>query len=196
MSDHLSSGRFFHTIVLVGTGLATGCGGKASGHAPDDGGSSASGGGGTAAVGGSSSGGDESSAGGSRSGTGGRAGSGGGPGSGGAIENGWGGELGFGGDSACPPEQWDCSETSGCSPVEPLRCVCDRSRPKDAGDCALDEAFVCLPGAVDDRTFRLSCQCVPDAMSCSEACARSGPKSDCWLDDEAFICGCEVTILR
>jgi hypothetical protein len=199
------AGRFFHTVVLLGTSLAASCGGRTS----DDGALEGSGGA-------QNSGGGAHSSGGASVGSG--AASSGGASSGGAVAaggaspyDGWGlgGELSLGGGSSCPPEQWDCSagELLGCSPVTGWRgCSCNDERPAEAEDCALGLTLVCLPGedpATGER-FRFSCECIASADACRDECSQrtdhpsdlEGGYVECWEDEDAILCGCELTILR
>jgi hypothetical protein len=188
LSDH----PLFRALVLMGGGLAIGCGGVAQGGTPDrnDIGSTGSPSGGAASstvasVAGMSS-------------VGGSAITIGIPVAGGATQS----AAGAPGTVAaayynpsCPYQQWDCSGVppSACyfylkSKDDPQAagCVCDSSRPTHSSACKADENFVCLqayppyveaqPGpSTWDGSLHVQCACVPSPVptydNCQVTCA-------------------------
>jgi hypothetical protein len=206
--------RMFRTIVLMGSGLALGCGGKAG----EDGSASAGGSGGTGAaggpfetLGGASAGGTVSS-GGSNGGTlnigptGGAIGVGSSAGSssiggssggamsvGGASPGGAPAVGGSGGTPACPPAEWTCSGPTQCdydTGWQPNDCKCDASRPKTPADCKAGQVFVCLGtgSASSNQRQGFECQCVPSGAGCSAECAAAYPNlqyGDISCDEQA-----------
>jgi len=198
------AGRMFRTIVVLGSGLALGCGGRTV--TPDEEGDTDA----------SGSGGAPSGVGGSTGGTS-HAGGSGGAGTGGLIP-GSGGQDGSGGD--CPAEQWDCWELawmSGeheeleCSYVMPDNCTCDASRPIKPEDCPEETAHTCLAAGFDSDGAALpelvpfACKCVPfdpATQDCTAACSAYGesPRGGALCDETDpyinILCGCELPILR
>jgi len=188
--------RMFRSIVLMGSGLALGCAGKAE-------------------IGGSQ--GSAGSAGGSVAGAGAAAGAGAGAGVGGA--NGGAPTLmipidaggapsppGTAGAPDCPPAQWNCSNSQDCSydtGWTPGACKCDPSRPSKSADCKTGEEFVCLSGGstAADQPRGFQCSCVSLAGSCSETCASvfSGSAYVYRCDNSepgTVLCGCAVVLLK
>ncbi|HXS17245.1 MAG TPA: hypothetical protein VN764_08650 [Polyangiaceae bacterium] len=199
------AGRLFRSIVVLGSSLALGCGGKTSPYSGDDDNTS------------TGSGGDDSSV-----GTGGTVGTGGAvlPGSGGVSPDGTGGTP-----LECPPEQWDCdenrleqeygapSEEFSCAYVLPQDCACNPALPLDAADCTDGTVRTCLvggfaePGVPLTEIVPFACECVtydPNYPYCASACETRGvasgaPTYATCSEDELpadVLCGCEVPILR
>jgi len=198
-SNDTTPHRLFAAIVLMGSGLAVGCGGVAEGHADVAGAPGTSGSNATDA-----------------SGTGGRGGTGGGSGSGPMIDVTIGGTPGqqptvTPGPFNCPTEQWSCASNT-CGDVEqgwalPSECACEPSRPRSAKDCAADEAFVCqrvTSNAQGDRLSQplaLSCNCVTKTeFFCSQECdlAYGVSSSSCVASDDerSALCNCAVVFLK
>ena len=206
--------RMFRTIVVMGSGLALSCGGKAR----EDGQASAGGSSGSAAAGSPSgasgsgnANGGSSSAGSSNGGTlniGGMLGIGGSPAGGAPTVGGATSVGGAGGTPACPPAEWTCSGPSDCgyeTGWQPNSCKCDASHPKTSADCKLGQAFVCLSTGESASAPRhgFDCHCVPSSSYCSAECASAysnlaGSSLSC--DDQTVpntvLCGCAVVILK
>jgi hypothetical protein len=203
--DETSPHRLFAAIVLMGTGLALGCGGVSTSSREETGGGPSTGGGNGASGSGTST---------STSGT--------SAGAGGPIllPNG-GSEPGISvpptpapvkpGPFACPPQQWTCAK-SECGLVASgwaLQddCECDETRPRVAADCQEGKVFVCLEGTStsDGRplteTVPMSCKCVDKSMYfCSNECDLAYGQSDltCQGDESQLsaLCGCAVVYLK
>jgi len=212
--------KFFRAMVLMGSGIALGCGGMvdsaegagASGHSAKEGdgagtggtsdgsgGTSAGSGGTTAALGGTSSG-----SGGAATVTGGSSSTGGAAGS----------------SSACSPSQWRCDGFLACERPEgytlPANCRCDETLPLSGDDCPSGRR-VCLAVAfASDGTplsepVPLQCACAVAPSSCTESCRTAFPDGDghdCMdaiqpqklpaplpVDDD-ILCGCSFVYLR
>jgi hypothetical protein len=212
--ESAASNRMFHTIVLMGSGLALSCGGVAK-IEPDSEPVGVSGSSNPTASGGSSS----ASASGSNA-TAGASTVGGGFGVGGTgniIIGEPGGAASAGAAGApvmpnCPFAQWDCSAsaTSGyCSygGVYGLEigsdCFCNSSRPQSAKDCAPGLTFTCLDGVQSGATmntpFQCSCVATPTDGYLCEACG-SGYDGDysCQTQTapETVLCGCALVVLK
>ncbi|HKO50285.1 MAG TPA: hypothetical protein VJV79_21290 [Polyangiaceae bacterium] len=210
LSDH----PLFRALVLMGGGLAVGCGGVAERETPlstDIGGS------------GSASGGPVSST------------AGGSPSIGlpvaGAPSAAAGANAATAYAPACPYEQWDCSAllaTGACflsllSKDDPLAagCSCDTSRPKSAAACKLDESFVCrqaYPPYVEgqarpstwDGNLHVQCACLPTPKpgtdNCTETCTKEfsvtqWPPMQCFVsnskcDDNGVCTATSADVLR
>jgi hypothetical protein len=200
--DETSPHRLFAAIVLMGTGLAMGCGGVSTSSREETGGGPSTGGGNGGS--GTSSSGTSASAGGPI-----------------LLPNG-GSEPGIGGPGpmpapvkpgpfACPPQQWSCAK-SECGLVAygwALQdgCECDETRPRVADDCQEGQVFVCLEGTStsDGRplteTVPMSCKCVDKAMYfCSNECDQAYGQLDlqCRGDESQLtaLCGCAVVYLK
>jgi hypothetical protein len=179
-----ASNRMFHTIVLMGSGLALSCGGVAKiepGSEP----SGASGSSNPPSSGGS----------GNSSGSAASAGAAGAP----IMPN-------------CPFAQWDCtnSATAGFCTYDAVYgieigsdCFCNSSRPRSAADCASGFTFTCLDGVQSGATTNtpFQCTCAPtptDGYLC-EACV-SGYNADysCQTQtaSEPVLCGCAIVVLK
>jgi hypothetical protein len=181
--------RMFNSIVLMGGGLALGCGGVTKSDADGAAGSSA-----TTHGGASSSPGGVTSTGGSglvNSGGSLIVPPGGAPGYAGAI--GAGGTLSVAGSPSgggaagggfisplpCPPAQWTCATEQSCPPQGGLQlgtdCTCDPSRPTQAADCK-GLTFVCILAERDTQGNPLSasvpyeCSCLPAATTAGDSC--------------------------
>lgn len=198
--------RLFAAIVLMGTSLATGCGGLAEGERqtgvggqPDSSVSGSSAAAGTAAsVGGATS---TSTAGTSNTG--------------GPVIN-------IGGSTpapataepgpfACPPEQWSCPSTE-CRSVDsgwvlPDACACDPKRPLKASDCQPGQVFVCqnatrrADGKMFTKPVALACSCVEKSGNfCSTECDVAYGQRDLQCfgapDELSALCGCAVVYLK
>lgn len=210
----------FHTLVVMGSALALGCGGASryTQEAPDGtsgigaanaSGGTASGGGGT--LGGS--GGSVATTGGASSssgGTGGVIAIGGGSATGGSAGTGGNIVVGSAGKAPlpdCVPAQWSCSNIQ-CDPagiVDSYDCTCDPTRPKSAADCAADQTVACLTGymttAANTEVYSgFQCSCVPKE-DCATACQAvdGGPFKRC-IEDQAngdpILCGCAPILLK
>jgi hypothetical protein len=198
-TENASPHRLFAAIVLMGSGLAVGCGGISAGERQEDGGGNpgpAGGGSGT-----------------TTSGT--------GSGAGGPIFVPSGGnEPGTGtmpiapvkpGPFACPPQQWSCTRNE-CGLVAngwALQddCACDDSRPLDAADCAAGKVFLCLEatstsdGRPLTETVPMSCVCADKAAYfCANECDVAYGQSDlqCRGDESQLsaLCGCAYVYLK
>jgi hypothetical protein len=206
-----ASNRMFHTIVLMGSGLALSCGGVAKiepGSEPSGASGSSnppsSGGSGNSSGSGNTVGGDF--------------------GVGGTITITVGGPGGAGGSAAsagaagapimpnCPFAQWDCtnSATAGFCTYDAVYgieigsdCFCNSSRPRSAADCASGFTFTCLDGVQSGATTNtpFQCTCAPtptDGYLC-EACV-SGYNADysCQTQtaSEPVLCGCAIVVLK
>ena len=208
--------RFFHTMVVMGSALALGCGGMSSHAEPER---TRTGGGGGSGGGGSGGGGP--SGGGSGSG-----GPSGGGSSGGSPPNG--GMSGTGsviivagsagqtpvdpGPFVCSPGQWNCTGVytycEGDGFRLPESCACDSSRPMTPADCSDGETIVCRRATADStgrpftRDVPFDCACVPDQSDCEVACDLAFPDNGtCFeLTDrgerKSVLCGCAVIVLR
>jgi hypothetical protein len=167
--DHSLAHGFFHTMVVMGSALALGCGGESrSAHGASDGSAGMNTGG---AGGGTGNGGI---GGGTLSGGTGAVG-------GGAALGGSGGTAGvisIGGPSGgagapelpdCPPAQWSCGN-GGCDGYDLTHgageCSCELSRPKTPADCRADETMVCFDGTQYDASGRVVATSVPYACKC------------------------------
>jgi hypothetical protein len=195
---------FFHTMVVMGSALALGCGGMSSSVEPERTGSGGSGGGG--GKGGSGSG---AGSGGSTGSTGGTSGTGGtliisaGTGNAGPIEP---------GPFKCTPAQWVCSDDSvrcyGRGYGLPNDCGCDASRPTSPADCPAGEVFVCRDGTHTHEGVEYTkhvlfdCQCVKEQVNCETACNLLYPDSGTCVEQfeqtggKSVLCGCAVVVLR
>lgn len=213
--------RFFHTMVVMGGGIAAAhCGGSTEGDPLDRSDDATEGVGGLHGVGGSTT-----------EGSGGAATQ--EPASGGSTFGGGGdlmipdtiyGEVpdtllgGFGGQGAandCPPAQWECGDGFTCSrwllafdEQKAASCSCNPDRPTSASDCANDETFVCQGfdrnGADEalEQAIPFSCDCVPSEISCNDECqAYYGDEQfadgyNCEEQESTILCGCGWVLLR
>jgi|SRR5882672_5503324 len=204
-ADEQSPHRLFAAIVLMGTGMAMGCGGISENDRHVSAGGSVS-----VSVGGSS----------SSSGTGPVIG--GATSTGGTTNIGMPPDLNVGGTTTepqpvepgpfkCPTEQWSCASQQ-CAYSHggwalPDACDCDPKRPRSPSDCEPGQVFVCQEATTtaDGRPFTksvaLSCQCVEKAMYfCSTECDTAYGKRDLSCsgsaDELSAMCGCAVIYLK
>jgi len=185
--ESLSDHPLFRALVLMGGGLAVGCGGVAQGGAPVDTDTASAG----SASGGAPNGGTASDI--VLSNLAGSANVVGAAGASSQAAAGAGSNNPY--DPSCPYAQWDCSSAATSefcrlnlqSKGDPRAsgCVCDTSRPTSAFACKSEEAFVCrqaYPPYVAtqpwpttwDRSLHVQCACVPAPQpkyECSATCA-------------------------
>jgi hypothetical protein len=195
--------RFFHTMVVMGSALALGCGGMSNADEPERTASGGAGGGGSGGAGGSGSTGGFGSTGGSAS-TG---------GTGGTIMINPGGSAGQPavepGPFTCSPAEWECSSYPRCDGDGfrlPENCSCEASRPQVPDDCPSDQTLACRSAVAraDGRPFTevvpFQCSCVPKGSTCDEACDHAFPDTGTCeqLDSSgrSVLCGCAVIVLR
>jgi hypothetical protein len=221
--DQSMAHGFFHTMVVMGSALALGCGGEsrstAQGASGGTAGMNTDGAGGGAGNGGTGGG---AIAGGAGTGAlGGGAGLGGSGGSGGVIMVGTGGSAGMAPAPDCPTPQWAC-QNGGCNSYDltdtASECTCDASRPKTPADCDSDQTMVCLDGARYNASGNVvleqvpyECKCIERQTDCTAACLvadaawnRGGYTSSCMNDDptaaldpgEPVLCGCAPIVLK
>lgn len=194
LNDVPSPHRLFAAIVLMGTGLAAGCGGvsQGSGDGTDPEHPNVSAGGGGASAGTGSSAGADAGI--------------------GAIGAGGASEPIAAGPFACPPQQWTCAsrkcDYSTLGLRLPETCRCDITRPLSAADCQLGQVFVCqdITAATDGRPFTepvaLSCSCVPKGDDvCENQCFAAydidGDVRCRRSEDElGTLCGCAIPYLK
>ena len=198
-ADEQSPHRLFAAIVLMGTGMAVGCGGiSENGRQVSVGGSSP-----RVSSAGSTGSGAATSTGGSTNmvmlpilGTSGTT---------------TGPEPVVPGPFTCPPEQWSCAsqecDRSHGGWMLPDACDCDPRRPLRPSDCEPGQVFVCQQAmsTSDGRPFTmpvaLSCSCVEKAMYfCTTECdtAYGHRDLDCLgsEDELSALCGCAVIYLK
>jgi hypothetical protein len=183
---------FFHTMVMMGSALALGCGGLSESKSSDDDT--------TAGTGGSSVGGMAT------------AGAG-----GGGIAVGTGGT----GNAPVTPGPFPCaSETLSCKTpppcaggnlVLPNDCTCDGTRPASAEACAAGQSFVCRQARSNEsyqpftEPVPFSCSCMPTGLSCEALCDEAfgsqAGQGTCLSattaqGKESVLCGCGRIGLR
>jgi hypothetical protein len=210
-SSDLSRHRFFRTMVVMGSGLALGCGGASEKDANPGGGD-----GGSTSTGGSSNTGGSSTSSGGSSNSGGTAGAGGTLSLGGAGSGGTAGTANGGAGGAivptpnCPTTQWTSPDYPQCAGpgdglVLPANSVCDLTRPKSASDCGSAEIFACLKatGYADGTALSepkpYACECVPDSESCRDECGELySSDATCHEGDDptSILCGCAIIVLK
>jgi hypothetical protein len=210
----------FHTLVVMGSALAFGCGGishdAATEHDGTGGSSGGSAGGSGGASGSGGSGGTNGSSAGNGNalgGTGGGISTGGGIilGGGGGTGGSSGGMAGAAGELGCPPDQWVCTSSLACLGSDlptASDCSCDETLPTSPKDCRADQTFVCRGARHDSNGYPLAqplpyeCHCVTAAADCQTACAATfGDRSRCIDDGEQIpsdttLCDCAMVILR
>lgn len=208
--------RLFAAIVLMGTGLAVGCGGiaerdreESSGGNP---GTSAAGTASSNAAGSNNVGATATAGGASATSTGG------GPNLNIAgfsqmdIDVSPTVEPGAVGPTTCPPQQWtSTSRSEGCTGsggfILPDDCACDLSRPRSSADCVDGLVLVCRRAvyALDNRPLTrpvdYDCVCAPkNAEGCQAECRDAYGRSDlrCAATDDALgvACSCAVVYLK
>jgi len=207
----ISPHRFFRAMVLMGSGIALGCGGIADDapHTADVGGTGGTTGGTGGTTGGT--GGTTGGTAGTTAGTGGT-----------TAGTGAGGAAGTGGNLDCSPSQWTCSPLPLCatgSPdgyVLPSPCTCDLSRPLSGAECESGKR-VCLnvttnpDGTVLSAPIPVQCSCAPDPTSCATSCHAAFPDGDGHSctdvtakilpaplppTEDDILCGCSFVFLR
>lgn len=194
MHDDQAPHRLFAAIVLMGIGLATGCGGISTGERHIEGGAGQPAGGVPGAAGTSTT-------------TGGSAG---GP----LLETG--GMPGMAmpdkvtpGPFTCPPQQWSCGSADcgvyGVGWSLPENCECEQARPLNPSSCAPGEVFVCktATSTADGRQLTedvpMSCACVPpDGTVGDNECMRAYGEDlrDVIEDDGSVSCLCAYVYLK
>jgi hypothetical protein len=208
-NDEQSPHRLFAAIVLMGTGLAAGCGGIAEREREVTvaGGPSANTAGSTGATSGGT----------------------GVTGTGGAVQTppiSIAGTMSFPepepnpppllpvepGPFICPPQLWDCT-TTACDYdtlglLLPQGCGCDDKRPLSASDCEAGQAFTCQKATAtsDGRPFTkpvpFSCACVPKIDTwCNSACFAAyesfgDVRCESSEDELSILCGCAIPYLK
>ncbi len=207
--------KMFHSIVLMGSGLAIGCGGVARIDASGGAAGSVSASPGGASTGGASAGGAPGIAGtGSIISVGGTLSFAGAIGVGGVLNvagsGATGGTIaGFINPLPCSPSQWSCADLDGnCEfgyGVTPgADCQCDSTRPAQASDCKPGQSFVCLQvsqnalGQPITPVVPFECSCQPTAVDCGTACDYAFPNASigCYLDEaNAIQCGCVAPVV-
>ncbi len=199
--------RFFKAMVVMGSGLALGCGGvsEKDGKPGDgNGGASNTGGSGTTTTGGATSSGGAAGTGGTFSLGGAGAG---GTANGGAANGGAGGAVVM---PNCPTTQWASPDYPQCATqgeglVLPANSVCDPTRPKSADDCGPGQTFTCLEatgyadGSPLSEPTPYGCACVPDSENCRDECGELY-SVDAWChegaDPTSILCGCAIIVLK
>jgi len=212
--------RMFHSIVLMGSGLALGCGGvaKVERGNPASSGSASTSLGGTAGLSaggagsalttpsaGSANHGDTISFGGALISP------------GGAPNSGVAGSLVT--PLPCPPAQWTCSPIEvdcpgygGLQLSTGANCKCDTTRPASAADCGAGLIFICMAAERDAngiglaRAIPYGCSCIPASKEdCDSLCykAYSASPLDCYfpepvegVEDPSVLCACATIILK
>jgi hypothetical protein len=214
------SSRLFHTLVVVGAGLAAAhCGGESVTHGEKDDAGSAGGPqptGGRGGAGGTTGGNVGAGQGGITSTTGGSSGA----GSGGVIAlsggtgvGAAGGAAGAGG-SEIPPDasvtaQWDCRGlVTSCDYTSGLlagygygvqvaeSCAVDPSRPRGPDDCEPGAQFLCqLAVTARGSQFPVNCECVVDDSNCGPCMSLSSGNrvSAIRCDEGVTLCPCAFT---
>jgi hypothetical protein len=211
--------KMFRSIVLMGSGLAFGCGGVAKVEGGGAGGSSAASHGGTTGASSSAGSGVVTGAAGTLVfGSGGTTGQAGGSNVGGSISVGFGGSgpiTGNGGTAGvsslpCPPSQWACAgQETDCQLQNSIalptsNCKCDGSRPAQASNCKPGQSFVCLSANRDASgqgiypPIPFECSCQATTSDCASACdATFGNGAlNCYFDDvNSILCDCYAPVV-
>ena len=209
--------KMFHSLVLMGSGLALGCGGVAKVDGSSAAGSAATGHGGTSGAGaGAATGVGAAGAGnslviGPSGGTLGYAGAvsaGGALGVAGSTFNGASGGTTATETLPCPPSQWACATPPSCQfrtgASLGTGCKCDSSRPARASDCKPDQSFVCIDVTSDAHgngiypPVSFACSCLTTPVDCSAACDAaygSGVYSCFFIDNSGILCGCAAPVV-
>ncbi|MEO8904606.1 MAG: hypothetical protein ABI488_19530 [Polyangiaceae bacterium] len=205
----------FHSIFVMGSGLAIGCGGVATVD-PDHGSAGAS----AATPGGSDNAGGVSSLGGATS----TAGT-------GAVlmipYGGYGGDLSTGGSLgvsgaggsafihpvSCLPAQWTCPTPLSCTGYEGdlalgTGCKCDLTRPTRQSDCAPGLILTCADATEDAAGNRLGaptpyeCSCIAATTTTTDGCngacdnAYGAARFGCEFEvDSSILCHCPVVVV-
>ncbi len=205
-----ATNRMFRTIVLMGSGLALGCGGVAQIDGGNGGAPSGSGGAAGSPqpgqVGGSSNasaGNTAVSAGGSLFIT---------IGGGSSVAGAPSGVAGAPAvaNPSCPFSQWDCtkSPTAGyCSSGENSQiaadCFCNSNRPASGADCKPGYSYACLMGVLtptSNSTTSYQCSCTPtpaDGSSCEICDTVYEVHGECDTNTpNEVLCGCTLVLLK
>jgi hypothetical protein len=212
--EHEHEHPFFHTMVVMGSALALGCGGMSNSADPDRTASGGSGGSGKGGSGGSGGKGGTGGTGGTGGSSGGTSGTGGNGGTGSLIITAGTGNAGpvDAGPFTCEPAQWTCSDNRvpcyGDGYGLPQDCGCDESRPKTPADCPAGEIFTCrngthtYEGVPYTQPVLFDCQCVKEQVNCEVACELLYADSGTCIDEfertggKSILCGCAVIVLR
>ena len=111
----------------------------------------------------------------------------------------------------CPPSQYDCSAirlscgVTGNGWSFDATCKCNPQRPRSAADCTTTQSFVCRDGTTTANGAPLQtavpfeCSCVPMSPDCGAACSTTfkGPRMACSdAPDGAVVCGCAFIGLK
>jgi hypothetical protein len=209
--EQLSTARgFFHTMVVMGSALALGCGGESrlTVDVPErtadmnSGGTGNGTGGGTPSVAGSPSG-----------------------GTGGIVVSSAGAGASVGGTSVggsasitvptypdCVPSQWECTKNYICNAYVldvADYCTCNSARPKTSADCATGDSYICFDGTKFDASgnevdsaLPYQCSCIPQQADCDVACAMANPETylrclnPAASPTDPILCGCAPVSLR
>jgi len=195
--------RLFAAIVLMGTGLAAGCGGMAE-RDPE---ASSGGEPGTGAVGTGRAGSSAGTAATTRAG-------------GSTLDLGGSGtseperaptvDPASLGPASCPPQQWSCLHNecySAGSWLLPKDCSCDLSRPRSADDCGEGLVFLCRKASLDSdsrpltRPVDYDCVCAPKSeqgcvAECRDAYVRGDLSCEPTEDKLGTSCACAVIYLK
>jgi hypothetical protein len=176
-SESLSQHPLFRALILMGGGLALGCGGVAQTNTQ----TTESGGAQTGPATSTSTAGSSNATAGNSNATAGNSNATAGSSSSGTIQLGQaggvsannGGSSGVPNDDGCPYAQWDCSQlTPACirdlsQGLAGTGCFCNSARPLTVTDCAANESLFCLQaiglGSPDtwDYTNHIQCSCAP-----------------------------------
>lgn len=209
--ESFAANRMFRSIVLMGSGLALGCGGVAQIDGGNGGAPSGSGGAAGSPQPGQVGGSGNASAGNTAIST------------GGSLFITIGGGTGLAGASGvagapavanpgCPFSQWDCtkSATAGyCSSgatygVEiGTDCFCNSNRPKSGADCQPGNTYACRSGVLSPTstgTTPFECTCTPtpaDGSSCNICDTVYNGYDDCQTNTpNEVLCGCALVLLK
>lgn len=214
---------FFHTMVVMGSALALGCGGLSDSKPSEDDASGAGTAGTTGGTGGTRN--TTGGTGGTASGTGGTAAGTGGSSVGGTATGGSGGSqiiVGTGGTGnvlvtpgpfPCAPETWTCKSDPFCAGRDyylPKDCTCDEARPASAAACPPAQTFVCRQAQYAESGQRFtepvpfSCACLPSNESCNAVCDDAfgyQGQGTCLSattgnGTQSVLCGCAQIVLR
>ena len=177
----LKPSRMFHSIVLMGSGLALGCGGVAQTSPEPASGGSAGAGGAENAGGASQPIADHPI----------------------VVPP----DPEFVNPLSCAPSQWTCvGGQTGCHNelgfALGTSCFCDPSRPAQASDCSPGEEFTCVYANRDAdghyfAPFPYQCLCRPPEGNCSATCRASYGSGEftCNSRDNGILCECVSVVL-
>jgi hypothetical protein len=110
----------------------------------------------------------------------------------------------------CPPQQWNCPASNcdyaGRGWALPDSCDCDPARPLGPSDCALGEVFICetatttADGRALTKPIALSCRCVTKTGDCGSECATTYGQGNLTCvgspDGLSGSCGCAIVYLK